>query len=88
MGKLKGFIDIERQKAPARPIGERLSDWNCFLGDACLRFRVEWRPQIYFLTSSSFGCGCKLSVVSCAGSDYRTKITFYDFDMTMQTIEE
>ena len=28
MGKLKGFIDIERQKPPARPVGERLSDWK------------------------------------------------------------
>jgi hypothetical protein len=41
-----------------------------------------------FLISSSFGCGSKLSVLSCAGSDYLTKITFHDFDMTMQRTEE
>ena len=28
MGKLKGFIEIERQKAPTRPVDERLRDWR------------------------------------------------------------
>lgn len=28
MGKLKGFIEIERQKAPTRPIEERVQDWR------------------------------------------------------------
>ena len=28
MGKLKGFIEIERQKAPARPVDERVRDWR------------------------------------------------------------
>ena len=28
MGKLKGFLEIERQAAPKRPTGERLADWN------------------------------------------------------------
>ena len=28
MGKLKGFLEIERQKAPTRPVEERLKDWH------------------------------------------------------------
>ncbi len=28
MGKLKGFLEIERQAAPKRPAGERIADWN------------------------------------------------------------
>ena len=28
MGKLKGFLEIERQAAPKRPAGERVADWN------------------------------------------------------------
>lgn len=28
MGKLKGFIEIERQKPPARPVDERVKDWR------------------------------------------------------------
>ena len=28
MGKLKGFIEIERQKPPTRPINERIKDWR------------------------------------------------------------
>ena len=28
MGKLKGFIEIERQKPPARPVNERVKDWR------------------------------------------------------------
>ena len=28
MGKLKGFIEIERQKPPSRPINERVKDWR------------------------------------------------------------
>ncbi len=28
MGKLKGFLEIERQAAPKRPTSERLADWN------------------------------------------------------------
>ena len=28
MGKLKGFIEIERQKQPARAVEERVRDWN------------------------------------------------------------
>ena len=28
MGKLKGFLEIERQAAPKRPTGERIADWN------------------------------------------------------------
>ena len=28
MGKLKGFIEIERQKAPTRPVAERVLDWR------------------------------------------------------------
>ena len=28
MGKLKGFLEIERQKPPARPVDERLRDWQ------------------------------------------------------------
>ena len=28
MGKLKGFIEIERQKAPLRPVDERVKDWR------------------------------------------------------------
>ena len=28
MGKLKGFLEIERQKPPARPVDERLQDWR------------------------------------------------------------
>ena len=28
MGKLKGFIEIERQKPPARPVEERVQDWR------------------------------------------------------------
>ena len=28
MGKLKGFIEIERRKAPARPVEERVRDWR------------------------------------------------------------
>jgi len=28
MGKLKGFIEIERQKQPARAVEERIRDWN------------------------------------------------------------
>ena len=28
MGKLKGFLEIERQKPPARPVDERLQDWQ------------------------------------------------------------
>ena len=28
MGKLKGFIEIERQKAPTRPVDERVRDWR------------------------------------------------------------
>ena len=28
MGKLKGFIEIERQKAPTRPVRERVRDWR------------------------------------------------------------
>ena len=28
MGKLKGFLEIERQAAPKRPTAERLADWN------------------------------------------------------------
>ncbi len=28
MGKLKGFIEIERQKAPTRPVDERVHDWR------------------------------------------------------------
>ena len=28
MGKLKGFIEIDRQKAPSRPVEERRQDWH------------------------------------------------------------
>ena len=28
MGKLKGFLEIERQKPPARPVAERVKDWR------------------------------------------------------------
>ena len=28
MGKLKGFIEIERQKPPVRPVNERIKDWR------------------------------------------------------------
>ena len=28
MGKLKGFIEIDRQNVPSRPVEERLRDWN------------------------------------------------------------
>jgi len=28
MGKLKGFIEIDRQKPPSRPVKERLQDWK------------------------------------------------------------
>ena len=28
MGKLKGFLEIDRQAAPKRPAQERLADWN------------------------------------------------------------
>ena len=28
MGKLKGFLEIERQKPPSRPVEERLQDWR------------------------------------------------------------
>jgi len=28
MGKVTGFIEIERKKQPARPVAERLRDWN------------------------------------------------------------
>jgi glutamate synthase (NADPH/NADH) small chain len=28
MGKLKGFIEIDRQKPPSRPVEERLQDWQ------------------------------------------------------------
>ena len=28
MGKLKGFIEIERQKPPSRPVDERVKDWR------------------------------------------------------------
>ena len=28
MGKLKGFLEIERQKAPTRKVAERVSDWS------------------------------------------------------------
>ena len=28
MGKLKGFIEIDRQKPPSRPVEERLQDWR------------------------------------------------------------
>ena len=28
MGKLKGFLEIDRQKAPARPVRERVHDWR------------------------------------------------------------
>ena len=28
MGKLKGFIEIERQKAPQRPVAQRVRDWQ------------------------------------------------------------
>jgi glutamate synthase (NADPH/NADH) small chain len=28
MGKLKGFIEIDRQKPPSRPVEERLQDWK------------------------------------------------------------
>ena len=28
MGKLKGFIEVERQKPPTRPINERIKDWR------------------------------------------------------------
>lgn len=28
MGKLKGFLEIERQKASTRPVAERLKDWH------------------------------------------------------------
>ena len=28
MGKVTGFIEIKRAKPPARPIPERLHDWN------------------------------------------------------------
>ena len=28
MGRLKGFLEIERQKAPSRPVSERVRDWQ------------------------------------------------------------
>jgi glutamate synthase (NADPH) small chain len=28
VGKVTGFLEIQRKKAPARPIGERLGDWR------------------------------------------------------------
>ena len=28
MGKLKGFLEIERQKTPTRPVAERVQDWR------------------------------------------------------------
>jgi len=40
MGKLRGFLEIKRQKNSARPIGERLHDWREFdleLGEPELR---------------------------------------------------
>ena len=28
MGKVTGFLEIKRKKAPSRPVGERLHDWR------------------------------------------------------------
>ena len=28
VGKITGFLEIQRKKAPARPVGERLRDWK------------------------------------------------------------
>ena len=28
MGKLKGFLEIERQTAPTRPVARRVTDWR------------------------------------------------------------
>ncbi len=37
MGKLKAFLEIDRQKPPSRPISERVSDWN----EVYLRYKTE-----------------------------------------------
>ena len=37
MGKLKAFIEIDRQKPPSRPISERVSDWN----EVYLRYKTD-----------------------------------------------
>ena len=28
MGKIKGFLEIQRKKQPARPVAERIRDWK------------------------------------------------------------
>ena len=37
MGKLKAFLEIDRQKPPSRPISERVSDWN----EVYLRYKTD-----------------------------------------------
>jgi len=37
MGKLKAFLEIDRQKPPSRPISERLSDWD----EVYLRYKTD-----------------------------------------------
>jgi len=37
MGKLKAFLEVDRQKPPSRPIPERLSDWN----EVYLRYKTD-----------------------------------------------
>ena len=37
MGKLKAFLEIDRQKPPSRPISERLSDWK----EVYLRYKTD-----------------------------------------------
>ncbi len=37
MGKLKAFLEIDRQKPPSRPVSERVSDWN----EVYLRYKTD-----------------------------------------------
>ena len=37
MGKLKAFLEVDRQKPPSRPIPDRLSDWN----EVYLRYKTD-----------------------------------------------
>ena len=43
-----------------------------------------WSSNKFFLKTSRFGCGYKLSFLSGAGFDNRKTMTFHDFDVTIQ----
>ncbi|MXY17028.1 MAG: glutamate synthase subunit beta [Acidobacteria bacterium] len=58
MGKLKGFLEIERQKPPARPVDERLRDWQEV-------YRLHSTPDLQAQGARCMDCGIPFCHQGC-----------------------